>query len=148
MGNIAQESPEVIAEFEGEYRWLSNFYYIGDTTVEHRFQAAKTDDADWKLRIMVAKTPGRAKRLGNQCPLRHDWNAVKVDTMLSLLRWKFSHPALRDALLATGDALIVEGNNHGDNFWGMCPPGSGDGLNVLGKLIMRVRRELKEVSGG
>lgn len=61
--------------------------------------------------------------------------------MLNLLRYKFSqHMDLREALLATGDAVLVEGNWWGDTFFGVC---RGEGENWLGRMLMQVREELK-----
>jgi ribA/ribD-fused uncharacterized protein len=85
-----------IATFDGENDWLSNFYYSPFTyegvtypTVEHGFQALKTDDPDWKAQIIGAKTAGQAKRLGRQCPRRADWNKERVGVMMRLLHAKF-----------------------------------------------------------
>ena len=57
--------------------------------------------------------------------------------MLELLHLKFRHPVLKDQLLATGDVELIEGNDWGDEFWGVC---CGKGSNNLGKLLMLVRR--------
>ena len=46
---------------------------------------------------------------------------------------------LKEKLLATGTEELVEGNNHGDTFWG-CVNGKGE--NHLGKILMKVREEL------
>jgi len=49
-------------------------------------------------------------------------------------------------LLATGDTKLLEGNRWHDNFWGNCDcPNCRDkpGLNYLGKILMRVRLELR-----
>jgi predicted NAD-dependent protein-ADP-ribosyltransferase YbiA (DUF1768 family) len=54
----------------GNYSFLSNFYWFGDTTVEHQYQAAKTLDSEWKTRILAAESPGAAKKLGRRAPLR------------------------------------------------------------------------------
>jgi predicted NAD-dependent protein-ADP-ribosyltransferase YbiA (DUF1768 family) len=43
-------------------------------------------------------------------------------------------------LLETGDAELIEGNDWGDTFWGVC---GGKGNNFLGKLLMEVRKELR-----
>lgn len=43
-------------------------------------------------------------------------------------------------LLATGNEELIEGNKHGDHFWGVC---NGHGENMLGKLLMQLRAELQ-----
>ena len=133
----------VIREFQGRWRFLSNFQVVGATTVEHEYQASKTLSPEWINRILAAPTPGQAKRLGSRAPLRSDWEQVRVPIMPGLLRWKFSeHPDLQRALLSTGDAILEEGNAWGDRFWGISPVGSGQGKNILGRLLMQVRSEL------
>lgn len=138
---------EHIDLFDGEYCFLSNFYpavieFEGQTygTVEAAYQAAKTLNLQERELIRQAATPGRAKRLGRKVSLRPDWEDVKVNIMLELLRKKFSHPDLRQKLVGTGDAQLTEGNNHGDRFWGQV---DGVGRNQLGLLLMQVRTELQ-----
>lgn len=138
----------IIDRFEGEHAFLSNFHPGGPNTVEHGFQANKTLDSGWFNRILAAPTPGKAKRLGRKAPLRPDWENVKVPVMLDLLRVKFSVPALRERLLATGNAELIEGNTWHDNFWGDCTCGRPEcqepGNNTLGDLLMQVRAEIRE----
>jgi len=49
-------------------------------------------------------------------------------------------------LLETGDRELIEGNYWKDTFWGVYkdPLGHKHGLNHLGKLLMRIRFEIKE----
>jgi ribA/ribD-fused uncharacterized protein len=76
-----------------------------------------------------------------QRPLRADWERVKDEVMLAGLRAKFAqHAALRATLLGTGDAEIVEHTGK-DRSWG--DGGDGSGRNMLGRLLMRVRDELR-----
>ena len=130
---------QVIDSFTGEYRFLSNFY-PSIPIVEYEYQAAKTDEPHQKDWIRSARTPGEAKRRGRRVHMRSDWEQVKVDVMLFLLRMKFSIPELKQKLLETGDTELTEGNTWGDTFWGVC---NGVGENNLGKLLMKVREELK-----
>lgn len=53
---------------------------------------------------------------------------------------KMSEPKLRSQLLSTGTAELVEGNWWNDRYWGVC---NGRGENHLGKILMRIREELK-----
>jgi ribA/ribD-fused uncharacterized protein len=136
-----------IDSFQGEYRWLSNFWfspieYSGDRfdTVEHGYQAAKAAEPLDYFRIAHAKTPGEAKRLGKYCILRSDWEQVKDKIMEDLVREKFKIPELREKLLATGDAELIEGNTWNDTYWGRC---NGIGKNKLGQILMKIRDEIK-----
>lgn len=136
-----------IAEFRGEHRFLSNFYpaeisHDGITypTTEHAFQAAKTLDFGERWEISQLPTPGDAKRAGKGVQLRPDWEQVKEQIMLELVILKFaSHVELREKLLATGQAQLIEGNVRGDEYWGVC---NGKGLNALGSILMLVRSQL------
>lgn len=138
-----------ICLFRNEYFFLSNFYPCNITindvtypTVEHAFQAFKSHDINDKKMIAELPTPGEAKRIGRRIKLREDWEDVKDTIMLKLLRIKFnSNHELKEKLLSTNDAELIEGNNHGDKYWGMV---NGVGKNKLGKLLMQVRKELKE----
>ena len=91
--------------------------------------------------IREASTPREAKRLGRSSPLRQDWEEVKVAYMESILRKKFSDEVMKLRLLSTGDEELVEGNHWNDTFWGVC---RGEGENHLGKLLMKIRKELRD----
>jgi len=132
-----------IRNFSGGNGFLSNFSASPITvdgkvypTVEHAFQAHKTVDPEWRERIRTAPTPGAAKRLGRKCPRVSNWDTERVNAMRYFLQLKFQEPGLRDRLLATGDAILIEGNTWGDTFWGVC---GGVGENMLGKLLMEIR---------
>jgi predicted NAD-dependent protein-ADP-ribosyltransferase YbiA (DUF1768 family) len=87
------------------------------------------------------ETPSQAKWEGRKIPIRKDWEDVKLDVMESLLRVKFADLELKQLLLATGTAKLIEGNFWGDTYWGVC---AGIGRNNLGKLLMKIRDELRE----
>jgi ribA/ribD-fused uncharacterized protein len=139
--------PAIIDAFDGPHLFLSNFYAapfewrgVRWHTVEHAYQAAKTDNAGAATAIANARTAGQAKKLGRAAPIRAGWEQQKVSIMRELLEAKFrSHPHLTDALLATGDAVLIEGNRWGDTFWGVC---RGRGANMLGQLLMSLRADL------
>ena len=138
----------MIERFYGEYRWMSNFHYHtilyrGEQydTNEHAYQAMKTLKIEERQMIRDAATPGKAKRLGRKITLRDDWDDMKLGIMLEITECKFKDPELRKKLLATGDQKLVEGNIWGDTFWGVC---NGEGKNYLGRILMAVRKSLKE----
>ncbi|RUU29712.1 NADAR family protein [Mesorhizobium sp. M6A.T.Ce.TU.016.01.1.1] len=79
---------------------------------------------------------------------RPDWDDVKVDIMRDILRAKAEqHEYVRRKLLATGDRELVE-DSWRDDFWGWGP--NRDGKNMLGKLWMGIRAELRaaQISSG
>lgn len=138
---------EMIAEFQGEFRFLSNswpaavqgpsdYWYA---SVENAYQASKTWDKTMHLRMTNMRS-GESKRAGKTLVMRKDWEEVKISIMLDLVRKKFTgHGLLKLRLLQTGNEELVEGNHWGDCFWGVC---KGKGENNLGKILMQVRGEL------
>lgn len=137
----------VINRFKNEYEFLSNFYgcdVIGIDgeiypSVEHAFQAAKCPESAEQFKVI--RSCAEAKKFGRMVTLRSDWEQIKVEVMEALVRNKFKYNSyLKDKLLATGDAYLEEGNNHKDDFWGTY---RGTGRNQLGKILMKIREELK-----
>ena len=138
---------KTIGSFAGPYRFLSNFWSCAVVldghsyrTVEHAFQAAKTDDRDERRRIRNEQDAAGAKRRGKRVALREDWEQVKLEVMKGLLRQKFGTEPLKSKLLKTGKATLIEGNWWGDKYWGVC---DGKGENHLGRLLMEIREELR-----
>lgn len=135
---------EPITSFSDDYRFLSNFWYVDVKfdnivypTVEHAYQAAKSDDKNIRRSFVDYETPGKAKRAGSELVLRHNWKEVRESVMFYLLRQKFEVPYLREKLMATKGRELIEGNVWNDTFWGQCPVGVGE--NKLGKILMGIR---------
>lgn len=153
--NILRENGKIpwlsITDFHEEpYQFLSNFYeapveFDGLTfgTNEAAFQAQKCMTPEEKVQFTTF-SPGKSKGVGRHVQLRPDWEAVKFDLMEQIVRAKFTqHPELADKLIATGEKVIVEGNHWGDTCWGV-DTRTGQGENHLGRILMKVREELKE----
>ncbi len=147
----------MIGYFKSRYGFLSNFYpvdimYEGMTfaSVEHAFQAAKTQVKFRRVPFTNrGLLPMHARRMGRALPLRYDWESVKLDIMSQLVRQKFDgqpgtvpgeKELLQQLLLNTGQEDLVEGNHHGDTFWGSV---NGEGSNWLGIILMVVRAEIR-----
>lgn len=140
----------MILQFQGEYRWLSNFWPCSIVykekvypSVEHFYVAMKTLDEFDRETIRLTHKAGDVKRLGKTLKLRDDWEDIKLKVMWFALCQKFSkvHPELLQKLIDTGDQYIQEGNTWGDKFWGVDLK-TGVGENNLGKLIMQRRGQL------
>lgn len=137
----------MINRFDGQYFFLSNFYPtkvvfegIIFESAEHAYQAAKSTDPKVRAKFLSANSAKEAKALGRKIKLRPDWEQIKLDIMLRVVKSKFKHNIqIADKLLATGDEELVEGNNWNDTFWGVC---DGVGENHLGKILMQVREEI------
>jgi ribA/ribD-fused uncharacterized protein len=129
---------------------FSNFsrhhIYLKNTvwkTSEHYFQAQKFAGTEFEEKVRIAQSPKEAANLGRnrKFPLRKDWEEVKDEIMREVLKAKFTqNKELRKILIETGDAILVE-HTATDNYWGN--GGDGSGKNMLGKLLMEVREELK-----
>jgi ribA/ribD-fused uncharacterized protein len=163
----------MINVFKQTYSWLSNFYlspvkYEGFwfPCSENAYQAKKSSHLSNEEIARYIGTenislntknlgycyfsrikPAEAKKMGRIIPVRPDWETIKVDVMKDIVRLKFTQSSeLRKFLLATGDEELVEGNTWHDNFWGDCSCNncrSIKGTNMLGKILMEVREELK-----
>jgi ribA/ribD-fused uncharacterized protein len=133
------------------YGFFSNFsphaiYLKGKNwpTSEHFFQAQKFVGTPIEEKIRLASSPMAAAKMGRDRhhPLRADWEAVKEEIMYEALLAKFTqHPDLRQKLLETGEAELVEHTSN-DHYW--ADGGDGSGKNRLGYLLMRVRSALRK----
>lgn len=112
-------------------------------TSEHYFQAQKFAGEFDEAEIRLAKSPGIAARMGRsrKRPLREDWESVKDGIMYEAVYAKFTqHVHLREILLGTGDAMLVE-HTENDSYWG--DGGDGTGRNRLGQILMQLREALR-----
>lgn len=137
-----------INRFDGDYYFLSNFYpcpVMMDTIIydssEHAYQAAKTLDKSEREKVASCATANEAKKMGKVITLRSNWEAIKLDIMEKIVTDKFKrNPILMSLLIATGDAILIEGNYWHDEFWGVY---QGKGENHLGLILMKVREDCK-----
>lgn len=139
--------------YEQEFYVLSNFsafrLYFGGIdyqTSEHAYHCQKFPGRNqWAIRFRIANAPSAhdAFKLAekHKDQRRSDWDAVKADVMRDILRAKADqHEYVRRKLLETGDRELIE-DSWRDAFWGWGP--NRDGQNMLGKLWMEVREELR-----
>jgi len=157
-------------EFKGEKRFLSNMFpcpilFKGDTELyscfpdvffdgltypssEHIYQSLKSDNPNWKNKILGTPYPKKTKVLARKhlregisietdsvfC-IRSDWNLIKLDVMAVLIFLKFRQNPELMSRLSSLQGAIEERNCWGDTFWGTV---DGAGKNYLGKLLMLV----------
>lgn len=146
-----------IRAFEGEHRWLSNFWVApieliafrqswSFASTEHVFQMAKLEHTDIEIsdqqelfeEVAALETPGQSKRFGRRIPHLNveSWNTARDRAMVHVLKAKFSqHADLREKLLGLEGYYLEEGNHWGDRYWGV----DGTGKNRLGELLMELR---------
>lgn len=144
-----------INSFTGRHRFLSNFHEvtvrikdkdypeIDYATVEAAYQAAKFDKYSVKM-YMAGLDARTSKMWAKRRPLEitPNFHKFKAAIMYRYVEQKFAlNPDLAQQLLDTGDAYLEEGNWWNDKYWGVC---SGEGENKLGKILMLVRKKLRE----
>lgn len=139
---------------EEPYGRFSNLFkrpieFEGQTfeTSEHAYQAGKARKPQVREWILAAPSPALVAMAAHGLywwDIRSDWSKIKFDRMRDVLRAKFSqHEDLRELLLSTGNARLVEAatvDNTVNRTWGEV---NGVGKNMLGKLLMEVREELR-----
>lgn len=142
----------------GPHGFLSNLYpcsvtvlvpredVIGKTfwTSEAAYQYRKPrrlDVADWIISAPKPHLVAAAAHALLSFDVREDWNTVKVAWMRTVVQAKFvQNPALREALLATGAASLIE-ESKTDAFWGAGKKGNGQ--NMLGRILMDLREWMR-----
>jgi len=151
-GNYNETTDKPILGFQDEHHWLSNFWHAPITVIgfkydnsEAAYQAAKTINIAHRA-TFENMTGAAAKKHGRNVILRADWDFVKLEIMELVLRAKFmTHPDLAAKLKNTGDRELIELNTWGDTHWGQIETKDGTltGENILGKLLMNIRSDLK-----
>lgn len=147
------DTDKVVRFYEQEFYVLSNFssfrvnYCMEDfDTAEHCYHYQKFDafkHPDILNSIMKARSAHDAFKIAqkNKEFVRADWEDVKFRIMLDILRHKVSqHEYVYRKLLETGDRELIE-DSWRDDIYGWGP--NKDGLNMLGKLWMQVRAEIR-----
>lgn len=137
--------------YEQDFYVLSNFsaftlYWKGRRfdTSEAAYHWEKFPTAEHvRSRIFFATSAHDSLKIATEHKAlrRGDWDEVKVDIMRDILRAKVEqHEYVRRKLLATGTRELIE-DSWRDDFWGWGP--NRNGQNMLGKLWMEVRAELR-----
>lgn len=145
------DTPQRVFFYEQDFYVLSNFSAfrllwndIDFDTSEHAYHCEKFDyESKVFYEIRHAQSAHEAFKLAEHYKHRRrsDWDDVRVGIMRGILRAKADqHEYVRRKLLATGDRELIE-DSWRDDFWGWGQ--NRDGQNMLGKLWMEVRAELR-----
>lgn len=140
-------------EIEKDGRWIKNWFSnmmpvkidaVGLTfpSVENAYQSFKCENTEDRIQF-TACNPHKSKMLGRKIRIRKDWDFIRLLVMGKLLRMKFEQEPHRQQLLDTDNSVIVEWNNWNDKFLG-ADFETGEGLNHLGLILMKIREEIKE----
>jgi ribA/ribD-fused uncharacterized protein len=111
-------------------------------TAEHYYQACKFKGLAYAEKIILAEDGQQAYDLGNRWLTRktRGWKDQRQLYMTrALFRKVKEYPEVAEALLATGDSLIIETAQY-DYYWGTGRDQRGK--NMLGKVWMDIRRKL------
>lgn len=119
-------------------------------TAEHAYQAGKARRPEVREWLLAAPTPALLAMAAHglyQWDVVPDWARTKFDRMRAVLGAKFTqHADLRELLLSTGDARLVEAatvDNAVNRLWGEV---NGRGQNTLGTMLMELRMELRKAA--
>lgn len=140
---------------EKPYGAFSNLYrcqveFEGETfpTSEHAYQAGKARKQEVREWLMAAPSPALLAMAAHGLyywDVAPGWSKSKFDRMRGVLMAKFTqHAELRELLLSTGEARLVEvgtADNEVNRLWGEV---NGSGRNMLGVLLMEVREQLRK----
>jgi ribA/ribD-fused uncharacterized protein len=114
-------------------------------TSEHAYQAGKASKPAVREWILNAPSPSLAAMAAHGLyvwDVVPNWSQIKFDRMRAVLRAKFDqHADLKELLLSTGNARLVEAgtvSNAVNRLWGEV---DGKGENTLGVMLMELRSE-------
>lgn len=143
-----------------EWGWLSTFHQAnpftfrgrGFATVEHAFNAQKSESEDYKDLFtlhsatyigddaLTARTKGSKKAFEtSQFALRGDWEKVRVDILRDCMEAYFlENPDIKEKIIIQTKTYPLHHTGFKvGTFWGMQ---KGKGKNIHGKLLMEFRK--------
>lgn len=153
MAEVEQEirfyraSEKPYGAFSNLYRREIEFEGERFVTSEHAYQAGKPRKPEVKAWLMAAPSPSLLAMAAHGLyywDVSPGWSQKKFDRMRGVLHAKFTqHQDLRDLLLSTGTARLIETatvDNEVNRLWGEV---NGQGRNMLGELLMELRAQLR-----
>ena len=150
---LTLDTESTVFFYEQDFYVLSNFASFAVNVFGHEFP---TSEHAYHWRKFSGTYPTIANAIRNarsahdafKIAAQHkdklgNWKAVRLDVMREILRAKIEqHEYVKRKLLATGTRDLVE-NSWRDDFWGWGE--LRDGKNMLGKIWMEIRAELRAV---
>ena len=141
----ASEKP--FGAFSNLYRREIEFEGERFATSEHAYQSGKARKPEVKAWLMAAPSPALLAMAAHGLyywDVSPGWSRTKFDRMRGVLYAKFTqHEDLREMLLSTGSARLIESatvDNEVNRLWGEV---NGQGRNMLGELLMELRTKLQ-----
>lgn len=144
-----------IGSFSGDLEFLSNMYKIPIYFNESKYDNFQPDFKIYPssenlyqaLKCKYIKDrelfqnvdPHKSKRIGRSIEIRSDWDNVRLEGMELAIDLKFKNIELAEKLIDLPDDKIIEFNNWGDRFFGIC---NGEGLDHLGKILRAKKQQI------
>lgn len=154
VGPLTLDTANQVFFYEQDHYYLSNFSafkvdFCGRrfATAEQAYHFQRFSDVKDQDAIIGAASAHEAFRYAQDNKHRQigGWDDIKFSVMRDILMVKaMGHEYVRRKLLQTGDRELIE-NSWRDPVWGWGP--NRDGLNMLGKLWMEVRTEIRSDAG-
>lgn len=144
-----------IGSFSGDLEFLSNMYKIPIYFNESKYDNFQPDFKVYPssenlyqaLKCKYIKDrelfqnvdPHKSKRIGKTIEIRYGWDNVRLEAMQLAIDLKFKNIELAEKLINLPDDKIIEFNNWGDRFFGIC---NGEGLDHLGKILRAKKQQI------
>lgn len=144
-----------VGSFSGDLEFLSNMYKIPIYFNESKYDNFQPDFKVYPssenlyqaLKCKYIKDrelfqnvdPHKSKRIGKTIEIRSDWDNVRLEAMKLAIDLKFKNIELGEKLIDLPDGKIIEFNNWGDRFFGIC---NGEGLDHLGKILRAKKQQI------
>lgn len=144
-----------VGSFSGDLEFLSNMYKIPIYFNESKYDNFQPDFKVYPssenlyqaLKCKYIKDrelfqnvdPHKSKRIGRSIEIRSDWDNVRLEAMKLAIDLKFKNIELAEKLIDLPDDKIIEFNNWGDRFFGIC---NGEGLDHLGKILRAKKQQI------
>ena len=144
-----------IGSFSGDLEFLSNMYKIPIYFNESKYDNFQPDFKVYPssenlyqaLKCKYIKDrelfqnvdPYKSKRIGKTIEIRYGWDNVRLEAMQLAIDLKFKNIELAEKLINLPDDKIIEFNNWGDRFFGIC---NGEGLDHLGKILRAKKQQI------
>ena len=130
---------------------MSNFYpstlhlwNMSFRSAEHAYQYFKASlmgDMEAASEIMNTYSPFMVKNIGGRVTLDDSWDKRRENVMMYILEAKIQQcDEFSTELISTEGRVLIE--DTANEYWGRGKYGQGQ--NVLGKLLMRIRNQLCE----
>lgn len=160
-------SSKYIGSFSGDLEFLSNMYKIPIYFNESKYDNFQPDFKVYPssenlyqaLKCKYIKdrelfqnvNPHQSKKIGRTIQIRPDWefknheypfeiiSDVRLEAMKLVIDLKFKNIELAEKLIALSDDKLIEFNNWGDRFFGIC---DGEGLDHLGKILRSKKQQI------